>query len=83
MGRRHGRAVVTAALRIATHNVWGIRGDWEQRLQILRRGYEQLAADVVTLQETILDDDVDQARSILGDGYNLVQQARESPTARA
>jgi endonuclease/exonuclease/phosphatase family metal-dependent hydrolase len=79
MGRRHRRAVVTAALRLATHNVWGVRGDWEQRLQILRRGYEQLAADVVTLQETILDDEVDQARSILGDGYKLVQQRSREP----
>jgi exonuclease III len=71
--------VVTPAVRIATHNVWGVRGDWEQRLQILRRGYEQLAADVVTLQETILDEDVDQARSILGDGYDLVQQSSREP----
>src|SRR3954471_19016991 len=79
MGWRRRRAAVTAALRIATHNVWGVRGDWEERLQILRRGYEELAADVVTFQETILDADVDQARSILGDGYNLVQQRSREP----
>ena len=83
MGRRHGRAVVTAALRIATHNVWGMRGDWEQRLQVLRRGYEQLAADVVTLQETILDDDVDQARSIPATVTTSSSNARESLTGRA
>src|SRR3954447_22489881 len=74
MGWHRRRAVVTAAMRIATHNVWGVRGHWEERLQILQRGYEELAADVVTFQETILDAEVDQARSILGDGYNLVQQ---------
>ena len=78
MGRRHRRAVVTEALRIATHNVWGLRGDWEQRLQILRAGYERLSPDVVAFQETIVRDDVDQARSIVGDGYHLVhQRARE------
>src|SRR3954453_3121175 len=79
MGWRRRRAVVTSALRIATHNVWGVRGNWEERLQILWRGYEELAADVVTFQETILDAEVDQARSILGDGYNLVQQRRREP----
>src|SRR3954453_3397081 len=79
MGWRRRRAVVTSALRIATHNVWGVRGNWEERLQILWRGYEELDADVVTFQETILGADVDQTRSILGDGYNLVQQRSREP----
>jgi endonuclease/exonuclease/phosphatase family metal-dependent hydrolase len=65
-----------SVLRVATHNVWGVRGDWQARLAILREGYRRLAADIVTLQETILDDGVDQARSILGDGYSFAQQQR-------
>src|SRR5205085_6870429 len=79
MGWRRRVTVVTAAVRVATHNVWGLRGDREHRLHILRDGYERLSPDVVTFQETIVRDDLDQARSILGDGYHLVQQRFREP----
>jgi endonuclease/exonuclease/phosphatase family metal-dependent hydrolase len=61
-------------LRIATHNVWGVRGDWQRRLAILREGYRDIGADIVTLQETILTAELDQARLILGDDYALAHQ---------
>lgn len=63
-------------LRVATHNVWGLRGDWQRRLVILREGYRRIAADIVVLQETILTEEVDQARLILGDGFSFAQQRR-------
>lgn len=61
---------------VATHNVWGLRGDWEGRLSALRNGYREIAADVMTFQETILTEEIDQARLILGDGYWFAHQSR-------
>jgi endonuclease/exonuclease/phosphatase family metal-dependent hydrolase len=66
-------------VRIATLNTWGTRSDWPARRAILRRGFAELAPDLVTLQETIVGDGFDQAREILGDGYYLVHQAEREP----
>jgi predicted deacylase len=48
-------------MRLATLNTWGMRGDWEARLPLFQDGFRELDADIVTLQETILTDDTDQA----------------------
>jgi exonuclease III len=61
-------------MRLATLNTWGMRGDWEARLPVFRDGFRLLDADIVTLQETILTDDTDQAAEILGPEYYLAQQ---------
>lgn len=61
-------------MRLATLNTWGMRGDWEARSPVLRDGFRELDADIVTLQETILTDDTDQAADILGPDYYLAQQ---------
>ncbi|GAA1560759.1 endonuclease/exonuclease/phosphatase family protein [Kribbella lupini] len=66
---------MSAALRLVTLNTWGIRGDWPARLDQLRRGFEQLDADVITLQETILTDEIDQAAEVLGPAYHLAQSS--------
>lgn len=52
----------------------GTRGDWRQRLGDFQDGFRALEPDIVTLQETVLTDDVDQAAEMLGDGYYLAQQ---------
>ena len=61
-------------MRVATLNTWGKRGKWEARLPVLREGFRELHADIVTLQETILTDHADQAAEMLGPGYYLAQQ---------
>ena len=66
-------------MRIATLNVWGMRGSWATRRPVLAAGFRAIGADVVTLQETVLADAVDQAAEILGDGYRLVQQRGREP----
>jgi endonuclease/exonuclease/phosphatase family metal-dependent hydrolase len=53
-----------------------MRGDWAARLPVFREGFRALDADIVTLQETILTDDADQAADMLGSGYHLAQQQR-------
>ncbi|MEU4425882.1 endonuclease/exonuclease/phosphatase family protein [Actinoplanes sp. NPDC024001] len=63
-------------MRVATLNVFGAAGEWSRRRAILRAEFQRLAADLVTLQETMLEPD--QAREVLGPDYRLVQsQARE------
>src|SRR3954468_15312444 len=61
-------------MRLVTLNTWGTRGDWPRRREAMRAGFAALDADVITLQETIVTDRFDQARELLGDGYELVHQ---------
>jgi endonuclease/exonuclease/phosphatase family metal-dependent hydrolase len=65
-------------MRLATANIWGVRGDWDRRRAVLAAGFARMAPDLVTLQETIVADGYDQVADVLGDGYQIVhQQARE------
>jgi endonuclease/exonuclease/phosphatase family metal-dependent hydrolase len=66
-------------LRLTTLNTWGTRGEWTVRRPVLTRAFAELSADLVTLQETIVTDDFDQAREILGDTYHLFHQADREP----
>src|SRR5215213_9605941 len=58
-------------VRLATLNVFGLSGNWSDRLVVLRNGFLALDADVVTLQETMVRAEVDQAAEILGPGFQL------------
>lgn len=69
---------MTNALRVATLNVWGARGDWPRRRDVLRAGFGELDADVVALQESIATDHYDQVRDVLGDGYHVAHSARRA-----
>jgi endonuclease/exonuclease/phosphatase family metal-dependent hydrolase len=66
-------------VRIATLNTWGTRGDWPGRRPVLRDGLLSLDADLVALQETIVDSHYDQAADVLDTRYRIIhQQHRES-----
>lgn len=67
---------------LVTLNTWGMRGDWPARPHVFRDGFQALDADIVTLQETVLTGEVDQAAQMLGDGYHLAQQ-QDRETGRA
>jgi endonuclease/exonuclease/phosphatase family metal-dependent hydrolase len=77
------RALVADAahgtVRMATLNVWGVRGDWDERRRtVLREGFTALRPDLITLQETVVTGGYDQVGEIL-DGYQVVHgHARES-----
>jgi len=70
---------MTAGVRIATLNLWGTRGDWSTRRGSAKPAFAELDADLITLQETILDGDYDQARDLLGDDYHLAHQSDREP----
>lgn len=61
-------------MRVVTLNTWGMRGNWSARLPVFQQQLRTLDADLLTLQETVLRDAVDQAADLLGPGYHLAQQ---------
>jgi endonuclease/exonuclease/phosphatase family metal-dependent hydrolase len=65
-------------MRVVTLNVWARGGDWPARRSALAGGFAGLGADLVALQETVVDGAGDQARDILGDEYELVHSQRRS-----
>jgi hypothetical protein len=74
-----GRREHHGAVRLATLNTWGVRGDWPARRAVLAREFARLAPDLITLQETILTPSYDQARDVLGGGYHVVHQSDREP----
>jgi endonuclease/exonuclease/phosphatase family metal-dependent hydrolase len=66
-------------MRVVTLNTWGTRGDWAHRCKLFQEEFRALDADIVTLQETVLSEQLDQAAQMLGEEYHLAQQRnRES-----
>ena len=61
---------------MATVNLFAHHGDWERRRAALRASLRALDADVLTLQEVIVDDGCDMARELLGEGYHLASPTR-------
>jgi endonuclease/exonuclease/phosphatase family metal-dependent hydrolase len=65
------------AVKVATVNVWCRHGDWHARRKVLRAGFDALQADLVALQETVVDGD-DQVRELFGDEYHVLHQGRRT-----
>ena len=66
---------VSSAVRVATLNLWGRYGAWDERTSVLSDGLRQLGADIVAFQEAIVGDGYDQVRDLLGPGFHLHHQA--------
>ncbi|MEU4393381.1 endonuclease/exonuclease/phosphatase family protein [Kribbella sp. NPDC023855] len=66
-------------LKIATLNVWGTRGDWPARREVLRREFAELAPDLITLQETVATADYDQVQEFLEPAYHVIHQVAREP----
>ena len=56
----------TGQVRVATLNLWGRRGEWEERRRMLAEGFHELESDLVAFQEAVVGDDYDQVIDILG-----------------
>lgn len=61
-------------MRVATLNLWAVRGDWPARRALLRERFRHHAPDLVTFQEAIETSSYDQARDILGPDYHFAHQ---------
>ena len=66
MSTSPARCCHSGLVRLATLNVFGLSGNWSDRLVVLRNGFLALDADLITLQETMVREEVDQAAEILG-----------------
>jgi len=64
----------TSEVRVATLNLWGRRGAWDERRSVLVEGFRELAPDLVAFQEAVVGEGYDQVTDILGYGYHLVHQ---------
>ena len=62
-----------ADLRFLSVNVWGRHGNWATRRRALATGLSRLDPDVVTFQETIVDEGYDQVGDLLP-GYHVAHQ---------
>ena len=61
-------------IRVATLNLWGRGGAWDDRRAVLIEGLRSLAPDVIGFQEAIKTDEYDQAADLLGPAYRVVSQ---------
>jgi endonuclease/exonuclease/phosphatase family metal-dependent hydrolase len=66
-------------VRVLTLNLWGRRGDWEQRRAAIKAGLDALEPDLVAFQEAIVDRGYDQARDLLGPTFHLAHQTEREP----
>ncbi len=63
-----------ATLRVATVNLFARHGNWAARREVLRAGLRALDADLLALQEAVVEDGFDQATDLLGPEYTVVHQ---------
>jgi endonuclease/exonuclease/phosphatase family metal-dependent hydrolase len=64
----------SGVVRVATLNLWGRRGSWEERKRVLAEGFRELAPDIVAVQEAVVGERYDQVTDILGSGYHIAHQ---------
>jgi endonuclease/exonuclease/phosphatase family metal-dependent hydrolase len=64
---------VTTA-RLLTVNLWGWGVDWSERRRRLAAGIAWLRPDLVTFQEAVRTDEIDEVSALLGDEYRVVHQ---------
>jgi endonuclease/exonuclease/phosphatase family metal-dependent hydrolase len=69
-----GGSPIPGGVRVATLNIWGRRGAWEERRRVLVEGFRELGPDLVAFQEAVVNDGYDQVTDILGPGYHVAHQ---------
>jgi endonuclease/exonuclease/phosphatase family metal-dependent hydrolase len=62
-------------VRVLTLNVWGTRGDWVARREVLRTGIGELDPDLIAFIEPIKTTDYDQVVDLIGDSFHVAHQA--------
>jgi endonuclease/exonuclease/phosphatase family metal-dependent hydrolase len=59
------------AMRVLTMNLWARQGDWGTRRGLLRDTLAELDPDLLVLQETVVDDEGDQVRELVGEDLEI------------
>jgi endonuclease/exonuclease/phosphatase family metal-dependent hydrolase len=66
-------------VRVLTLNLWGRRGEWDQRRAVLVGALDDLRPDLVAFQEAVVTEEYDQAADLLGAGFHLAHQREREP----
>ncbi len=66
-------------VRVLSLNLWGIRGEWAERREVIRDGLASMDPDLIAFIEAIETSEYDQARDLVGAGYHLAHQAAREP----
>jgi endonuclease/exonuclease/phosphatase family metal-dependent hydrolase len=61
-------------IRVATLNLWGQSGPWDQRRQVLIDGLREIQPDLVAFQESIKTDEYDQVADLLTSDFQVIHQ---------
>ena len=67
--------VGSGEVRVATLNLWGRHGNWDERRSVLVDGLLKLQADIIAFQEVVLTEGYDQVADLLGASYHVIHQA--------
>ena len=65
----------TREVRVATLNLWGRHGAWDERRSVLVDGLRKLQPDIIAFQEAVVTDGYDQVADLLGASYHVAHQA--------
>ena len=68
-------ATGSGVVRVATLNLWGRHGAWDERRSVLVDGLRELQPDVIAFQEAVVTDGYDQVADLLGASYRVAHQA--------
>lgn len=66
-------------MRVLTLNLWGRRGRWAERREVIAAMVRTARPDLVAFQEALRTPDYDQAADLLGPEYHVVHQAEREP----
>jgi exonuclease III len=65
----------SGVVRVATLNLWGRHGAWDERRSVLVDGLRELRPDIIAFQEAVVTDGYDQVAHLLGAEYHVAHQA--------
>jgi endonuclease/exonuclease/phosphatase family metal-dependent hydrolase len=68
-------AADSGVVRVATLNLWGRHGAWDERRSVLVDGLRELQPDIIAFQEAVVPDGYDQVSDLLGASYHVFHQA--------
>ena len=70
-------------MRVATMNLWGVRGAWAERRSVLIEGFRTVQPDIISVQEAIKTADYDQVIDVLGPEYHVAYQRTPEPDGQS
>jgi endonuclease/exonuclease/phosphatase family metal-dependent hydrolase len=70
---------MTARIRVLTQNLWGVRGDWAARREVLAAGLSEYSPDLIAFVESIKTEDYDQVRDLIGPKMFVQHQGAREP----